>query len=79
MLCDLGRYPNYLSISKINSNFEKEQMSYFWTIDFCDELLTFTYVDKLIDDSKIKLIEQSLLNKKIFNERKEIKKIKRRY
>lgn len=74
LLCDLGRYPNYLSISKINSNFEKEKMSYFWTIDFCDELLTFTYMNKLIDDSKIKLIEQSLLNKNIFYERKEIKK-----
>ena len=70
LLCDLGRYPNYLSISKINSNFEKKQMNYFWTIDFCDELLTFTYVDKSIDDSKINLIEQTLLNKKIFYEKK---------
>lgn len=73
MLCDLGIHPNYLSISKINSNFKEEQMNYFWTIDFCDELLTFTYVNKLIDDSKINLIEHSLLNKKIFYERKEIK------
>ena len=67
LLCDLGMYPNCLEISKISSNFKKKE--YLWSIEFCDEILTFTYADKLIDDSKIKLIEQSLLNKKIFYEK----------
>lgn len=69
LLCVLGMYPNFLEISKINS----KELDYSWSLEFNDETLTFTYGDKLIDDLKINLIEQSLLNKKIFYERKEIK------
>lgn len=75
VLCVLGMFPNFLKISKIGSNLEREQMDYFWSIEFSDEILTFTYIKKLIDDSKIILIEQALLNEGIFYERKEIKNI----
>lgn len=69
----LGMFPNFLKISKIGSNLEEERMDYFWSIEFSDEILTFTYMKKLIDDSKIILIEQTLLKNGIFYERKEIK------
>lgn len=75
VLCGLGLFPNFLKISKIGSNLEEERIDYFWSIEFSDEMLTFTYMKKLIDDLKIVLIEQAFLNKGIFYERKVIKNI----
>ena len=75
LLCELGMFPNFLKISKISSNLTAEPMDYSWAIEFCDEILTFIYADKLIDETKIIMIEQSLLDKKLLYERKETKRL----
>lgn len=75
VLCVLGMFPNFIKISKIGSSLKEERIDYLWSIEFSDEILTFTYMKKLIDDSKIILIEQALMNKGIFYERKETKNI----
>jgi len=76
VLCSLGEYPNFLKISKINSNLELKQIDYYWSIEYCDESFTFIYMDKYIDCSKITLIEQEFENKGISYERKREKSIK---
>ena len=75
ILCELGMFPNFLKISKIDSNLEEDKKDFFWTIEFSDEILIFTHIKNFIDDSKIILVEQTLLNKGVFYERKEIKDI----
>ena len=76
ILCSLGEFPNFLRISKINSNLELIQVDYYWSIEYCDEIFTFIYTDKYIDCSKIVSIEQELENKGISYERKETKNVK---
>ena len=73
MLCVLGMFPNFLEISKID--LEEDKKDYFWSIAFSDEIIIFTYIKNFIDDSKITLVEETLLNNGIFYERKEIKDI----
>ena len=69
-------YPNYLKISKLGSDLVKEQKDYFWSIEFCDEILNFSYMEKTLNDSKVALIEKEFLTKGLFYERKEVKNIK---
>lgn len=76
ILCALGEFPNFLKISKIDSNIHNSTNDYCWSIEYCDEVLTFIYIDKYFDDFKIALIEKELENKRISYERKEIKIIK---
>ena len=71
-----GMFPNYLKISKLESDLEEEKKDYFWSMEFCDEILNFSYREKFFDDSKISLIEKEFLTKGLFYERKEVKKIK---
>lgn len=75
VLCSLGQFPNILKISKIDSNLKLNQIDYWWCIEYSDEIFTFIYADKFIDDSQIKLIEQVLLNKGIVYERKVIRNV----
>lgn len=75
-LCLSGKFPNFLTISKINSNIKSIQKNYYWSIEYCDEIFTFIYKDTYIDSSKIILIEQELKNKEISYERKKIRNIK---
>lgn len=70
VLCLLGEFPNFLKISKLDSDYKTNKMNYSWCIEYSDETFTFTYLDKLIEDSKIVSIEQELFNKGIVYERK---------
>ena len=74
VLCSLGKFPNYLKISKIN--LKSMQTNFCWNIEYCDEFFSFVFMDEYIDSSKIVLIEQELDNKGISYERKESKGIK---
>lgn len=76
ILCSLGNFPNFLKISKINSNLKLMQFDFFWSIEYCDEIFSFIFIDEYIDSSKIVLIEQELKNKGISYERKETKSVK---
>lgn len=64
VLCSLGKFPKFLKI---------EQIDYCWRIEYSDEVFTFVYMDKFMDDLKIALIEQEFLNKGIHYERKKTK------
>lgn len=75
VLCSLGEFPNVLKISKIDSNLKLNKIDYWWCIEYSDEVFTFIYADKFIDDSQIKSIEQELLNKGIVYERKVIRNV----
>ena len=70
VLCALGEFPNFLEIAKFDSYSKIDQIDYCWCIEYSDEIFTFTYMDKFIDDSVIISIEQELLNKGIVYERK---------
>jgi len=71
-LCLLGTFPNYLIISKIGPALEKNN-GYFWSVEFSDEILTFSYMKSCVDASKVTLIEQSILSNELSYERKRIK------
>ena len=76
LLCLLGKFPNYLVISRIDSNLNNSHISYYWSIEYSDEVLSFTYADKYFDGSKITIIEKKLETKGISYERKETKSFK---
>ena len=69
LLCSLGEFPNFIKISKIDSNLT--HTNFYWSIEYCDEILTFIYPYKYFDDSKIALIEKKLESQGISYERKE--------
>lgn len=71
LLCSLGEFPSFIKISKIDSNSTHCQLNYYWSIEYCDEILTFIYADQYFDNSKIALIEKKLESKGISYERKE--------
>lgn len=76
VLCSLGKFPNFLKISKIDSNLKTDQIDYCWCIEYSDEIITFIYADKFIDNSKIISIEHEFLSKGIVYERKATKDIR---
>ena len=78
ILCALGEYPNCMSISKVNTDSNGCSSNYLWTIEYCDEVITLTFVDKLFSDETISLIEDELVKKQLNFERKTIKTIKKK-
>ena len=46
--------------------------------EYCDEVITLTFVDKLFSDETISLIEDELVKKQLNFERKTIKTIKKK-
>lgn len=77
LLCLLGEYPNYMSISRINAESDEHLPNCLWTIDYCDEMLKFTFIDKLVNGDTLALIENELIKKQIDYERKTIKTIRK--
>ena len=75
VLCSLGEFPNFLEILKLDSNSKTDQNDYCWCIEYSDEMFTFIYTDKFVDNLKIISIEQELADKGIVYERKIIKKV----
>ena len=69
LMCSLGEFPNFTKVSKIDSNLT--HTNFYWSIEYCDEILTFIYQYKYFDDSKIALIEKKLESQGISYERKE--------
>ena len=73
ILCSLGKYPNFLEVSKINENLLNSSPEFYWSIGYCDEIFTFDYLDGEFDCSKLDLIEKEFENKGIRYERKKMK------
>lgn len=71
LLCSLGKFPNFICISKFDPN---NQIDY-WSMEYSDEFFTFIYNDKFINYSRMIALEQELLNKGIVYERKVIKNV----
>ena len=71
VLGSLGKFPNFCKISKSNYCSKIENVDCCWCIEYCDEIFTFIYMDKCMDDLKIALIEQELLNKGLLYEKKQ--------
>ena len=60
-LCVVGEYPNYVKIE--NGNYD-------WKLEYCDEFLTFKYLEGILGEKTINMIEKRLKSKNICFERK---------
>ena len=76
VLRSLGKYPNLIKITKPKFNQKMKKVDYYWSMEYMDEYFTFFYMEDIINDSKINLIEEGLLGKGLFFERKKEKIIK---